>query len=95
MALADVDTVWRATPATKQGAVTGAVIGGFALATFGVLAVSALCETDGGCGTDVVRIGVAGGVLGAAGGALLGAGIGSLAHTWRRVYANGHRGVVR
>jgi hypothetical protein len=95
IALADVDTVWRATPATKRGAVTGAVVGGFALATFGMLAVSALCESDGGCGKDVVQIGVAGGALGAAGGALLGAGIGSLAHTWRRVYHNGLRGAVR
>ena len=93
IAFADVDTVWRATRGTKQGAIAGAILGGVALAGLGVIAADALCETSD-CSRDQAHAGLAGGVIGAAGGALLGAALGSLAHTWQRVYdqrTSGHR----
>jgi hypothetical protein len=85
LAIAGVDTVWHEGRATGRGAAIGAVIGGVTLAGFGAFVASALCESSDGCTKDVLQVGLAGGAMGAAGGALLGAGIGSLARTWRRV----------
>jgi hypothetical protein len=86
LALAGVDTLWRAGRATGRGAVIGAITGGVALAGLGVLLAQGLCDVPGGCGDDTWRAALGGGALGAAGGALLGAGFGSLKRTWRRVY---------
>jgi|SRR5688572_21257093 len=86
LAFADVDTVWRAGRATARGATIGAVVGGVALASFGVLVVQGFCENNDGCGDDTVKAALGGGALGGVGGAILGAGLGSLARTWRRVH---------
>ena len=86
LALAGVDTLWRAGRATARGATIGAIIGGIALAGLGVLVAQGFCDSPGGCGDDTRKSALGGGALGVAGGALLGAGLGSLARTWRRVY---------
>ena len=86
LAMAGVDTVWRrAGRATGRGAVIGAVVGGVALAAFGALSTSEGCGQDE-CGFGKGESALVGGSVGIAVGALLGAGIGSLTRTWRRVY---------
>lgn len=88
VAVADVDTLWARTGrGTGRGAKIGAKLGGVALGGFAVFLFNALCDT-GNCefgrdewtGVAVVT------AVGAAGGALVGAGVGSLVRTWRRVY---------
>jgi hypothetical protein len=86
LAVAGVDTLWRAGRATGHGAKIGAIAGGIALAGLGVAFAQGLCDNPGGCGDDTRKAALAGGALGVAGGAVLGAGLGSLARTWRRVY---------
>jgi len=85
LALAGVDTLWRAGRATGRGAGIGAIAGGVVLAALGVGLAQGLCDY-GGCADDTWKAALAGGALGVAGGAVLGAGLGSLARTWRRVY---------
>ncbi|HUQ79675.1 MAG TPA: hypothetical protein VM076_00985 [Gemmatimonadaceae bacterium] len=82
---AGVDTIWQAGRATGRGAAIGAIAGGVVLAALGVAIAQGLCEY-GGCGDDTRKAALGGGALGVAGGAVLGAGIGSLKRTWRRVY---------
>ena len=86
LALASVDTLWRAGRATGRGAAIGAIAGGAALAVFGVVVAQGFCETADGCGDDTWKAALTGGALGVAVGAVLGAGIGSLKRTWRVVY---------
>lgn len=83
--VARVDTLWARTGrGTARGAKIGAAVGGVALGTVAGLLAYGLCETPGGC-NDTPGIAVLGAVVGGAGGGLLGAGIGSVVRTWRRV----------
>jgi hypothetical protein len=86
IALAAVDTLWERQRGTGRGALIGAAVGGVALAAFGVFIVSALCDSGDGCGSDYPRVIGVGLVLGGAGGALVGSGVGALTHRWRRLY---------
>lgn len=86
LALAGVDTIWqRGGRATGRGALIGAVVGGVGFASFVALTYQGGCGNDG-CGVnkrDAAFLAIA---VGGAAGALLGAGIGSLKHTWQRVH---------
>lgn len=86
--LARVDTLWARTGrGTARGAGIGAVVGGLALGAFTGLLVTGLCEGQRDCldaqGAGLIGLGVG---VGAAGGAVLGAGVGSLVRTWRRIH---------
>ena len=65
--------------------VAPAGVGGFALGTFGVLLVNGLCESAKGCSSDAFGAAIWGGAIGAAGGGVLGAGIGFLVKRWERI----------
>ena len=87
LALAGVDTIWRrAGRATGRGAAIGAVVGGVALAGFAALTTPGDCAEGVECGPSTGDTALVAGAVGVAVGALLGAGIGSLKHTWRRVH---------
>lgn len=80
--LESVDEMWKAGNGAVPGAKVGAVMGGTLLGGFGLLLANGLCESAGGCGSDVVKAGLVAGILGGASGALLGAAIGSMVKRW-------------
>ena len=84
--LAAIDTLWHRQRGTGRGALIGAVVGGVGLAALGAFFVNGMCESVDGCGGDYPRVIAAGFALGAGGGALVGAGVGSLTHRWRRLH---------
>jgi len=80
---ARVDTLWTRHRATGAGAGIGAAVGGLTLAALGVMFVDGLCDA-GNCGGEALGFGLVSGMVGAAGGAILGAAAGALNATWRR-----------
>jgi hypothetical protein len=81
-----VEEMWRQGHYAKQGAIIGGTIGGAVLTGFGLLLVSALCETDDGCRNDKTKVVIYGIAIGGGAGALLGAGVGYLTKRWVEIY---------
>ena len=80
--LATVDSLWVRGTAAKTGAIVGAIPGAVVGTLYGILINGLGCSDDGGdpC-PEVIPLA---GLAGAAAGALLGAGIGSLIPRWQR-----------
>jgi len=78
-----IDSLWVRGKATRAGTNTGAIVGGFLSFIFWAAVCSGVNEGSGcdGWGT-VAALGVAGGI----GGALVGAGIGSMVPMWQLRY---------
>ena len=81
-----VEEMWRQGHYAKQGAIIGGTIGGAVLTGFGLLLVSALCETGDGCRNDKTKVVIYGIAIGGGAGALLGAGVGYLTKRWIEIY---------
>ena len=81
-----IDEMWRQGHYAKHGAVIGGTIGVTVLSGFGLLLISALCETDDGCRSDKTKVVVYGIAVGGGAGALLGAGVGYLTKRWIEIY---------
>ncbi len=82
--LASIDSIWIRGRATKTGLLIGAGAGAVVAAVFLGTVVPAVCETD--CehaGRDAALAGFA---IGAVGGGLLGAAVGTAFPKWRRRY---------
>lgn len=79
--LATIDAMWLRRRAAWQGAVVGGVALGAASTALGVIVCRALSED----GCEKWGIVVLFGAAGAGGGALLGAGVGSLIPIWKRI----------
>ncbi|HUQ20599.1 MAG TPA: hypothetical protein VM099_13375 [Gemmatimonadaceae bacterium] len=84
--LESIDEMWKRSRSTVQGAIAGGVTGAILVGAFGVLVVSGFCEQPDGCRGDYPTAIFFGGAIGAAGGGLLGAGIGSLVKRWERIH---------
>lgn len=85
VALADVAAVHRQKRSTLRGALMGGGIGGVALGGFLYWILGATCESVLGCRDDQWGGAAIGFGLGAVGGGLVGAGVGSLIPRWERV----------
>jgi hypothetical protein len=83
--LASVREVWVRERQTQRGAIIGAGAGATLLTLAGAAVVAAFCET-GDCGGDYANVIPLSVVVGGAGGALIGAGIGYLTMSWDRRY---------
>ena len=81
-----IDEMWKQGHYAKQGAIIGGTIGGAVLTGFGLLLVSALCETGDGCRNDKTKVVIYGIAVGGGAGALLGAGVGYLTKRWIEIY---------
>jgi hypothetical protein len=81
-----VEEMWRQGHYAKHGAVIGGTIGATVLSGFGLLLISALCETDDGCRSDKTKVVLFGVAVGGGAGALLGAGVGYLTKRWIEIY---------
>jgi hypothetical protein len=81
-----VEEIWKQGHYAKHGAIIGGTIGGAVLTGFGLLLVSALCETDDGCRNDKTKVVIYGIAIGGGAGALLGAGVGYLTKRWIEIY---------
>lgn len=84
--LESIDEMWKRSRSTLQGAIAGGVTGGILMGAFGALIVSGFCEQPDGCKGDYPTAILFGGAIGAAGGGLLGAGIGALVKRWERIH---------
>ena len=82
--LESVDSLWVQRPSTGEGATIGGIAGFAAGALLGVVFVDAICENPDGCVDDMVGAGVLSGAVVGAGGALIGALLGSLEQGWSR-----------
>ncbi len=85
VSIASIDTLWRRRGAHGKGALIGGAFGAAAFTGFLHFVVSIACESSDGCRDDRRRAWGYGLVLGGAGGALLGAGIGGLFNRWERL----------
>lgn len=85
VALTDITAVHRQRRSTLRGALIGGGLGGLALGSFVYWIVGAMCESVLGCDDDQWRGAAYGFGLGAVGGGLVGAGVGSLIPRWERV----------
>lgn len=85
MALTDITAVHRQRRSTLRGALVGGGIGGVAFGGFLYWILGALCENVNGCRDDQWKGAAFGFGLGALGGGLIGAGVGSLIPRWERV----------
>ena len=83
---ASIDEMWRRTRSSLQGALIGGAIGAVLVGTFGILVVRGFCESSDGCSDDYPTAALFGGAIGAAGGGLLGAGVGLLVMKWKRIH---------
>jgi len=79
-----INTVWVRHGHGAKGAQIGGVIGAVVTTAFFHLIVSGLCDSTDGCHRDHVRAWGYGIAIGGAGGALIGAGVGSLVQGWER-----------
>ena len=77
-----INTVWVRQGRGAKGALMGGVIGAALTTAFFHLMVSGLCDSTDGCHRDHVRAWGYGIAIGGAGGALIGAGVGSLVQGW-------------
>ena len=78
------DTVWTRHRLTGKGAIVGAAFGAVVLGALGGAASSGLCDAAD-CSGAFTDGAIVGGLVGAGGGGLLGAAIGSLMQRWKRV----------
>lgn len=69
-----------------RGALIGGATAGVILGVLGIFAVQAFCDSPRGCRSDYPTAFLWFGGVGAAGGALIGAGIGALNFGWRRIF---------
>jgi hypothetical protein len=83
--VAAIDSLWRRGRHTGRGAIVGGVVGAGLFTGFLQLIVAITCDSDTQCHRDHNRAWAAGIVIGGSGGALLGAGVGSLFHRWVRI----------
>ena len=81
-----IDEMWKQGHYAKHGAIIGGTIGATVLTGFGLLLVSALCETGDGCTSDKTKVVIYGIAVGGGAGALLGAGVGYLTKRWIEIY---------
>jgi hypothetical protein len=81
--LPDVERLWVRGRATGLGALIGTGVGVVAGAVFGALIGQVACEPVDGGDCTPVEVAAVTGLLGGAGGALLGAGIGFVIPKWR------------
>jgi hypothetical protein len=81
-----IDEMWKRSRSTLRGAIVGGAFGAVLVGTFGVLLVQGLCESSDGCSNDYPTAALFGGAIGAAGGGILGAGIGALVKRWQRIH---------
>ena len=82
--LGAIDSVWQRKRSFGTGALIGGAIGAAAFTGFLHFIVKLACESSEGCASDHRRAWGYGIVLGGAGGALVGAGIGGLIPRWDR-----------
>ena len=85
VALTDITAVQRHRRSTLRGALVGGGIGGVAFGGFLYWVLGALCDSVDGCRDDQWKGAAIGFGLGAVGGGLVGAGVGSLIPRWERV----------
>jgi hypothetical protein len=83
LALTAVDTLWISRRAIGRGARIGALVGAGALGLFGYWFASGFCYVGTSCVGENAVVAGAGVLVGAAGGALIGAGIGATTVEWR------------
>lgn len=84
--LNSIDEMWKRSRSTLQGALIGGAIGAVIVATLGVALVRGICDSPDGCRDDYPTVILFGGAIGAAGGGLLGAGVGALVNRWQRIH---------
>lgn len=84
--LDSVDAVWVRTSATGHGALWGGLVGGALGAATGGFFGYALCEGGEGCGGNITAGAFLGGAVVGAGGALIGALLGSMEQRWSREF---------
>jgi hypothetical protein len=77
-----INTVWVRQGRGAKGALIGGAIGAALTTAFLHIVVSGLCDSTDGCHRDHVRAWGYGIAIGGAGGALIGAGVGSLVQGW-------------
>lgn len=87
--VAAIDSLWVRSTATRAGAIAGATVVGVASFAFWAALCQGLSEGPGGCKEWGRVTGYS--VAGAAGGALIGAGVGALVQKWPLRYARGLR----
>lgn len=78
--------IWVRKRGSASGAATGALMGALALASTAVFFGQGLCETEDGCVSDTVKLGLGAAAVGGAAGALLGGVLGHATHVWKRIY---------
>jgi hypothetical protein len=83
---ATINEVYTRYRQVGRGALIGGATGGVILGVLGIFAVQVFCESPGGCRNDYPTAFFWFGGVGAAGGALIGAGIGALNFGWRRIF---------
>ena len=85
VALSSVQSMWKESRSPGKGALIGASFAGALGAGFGILLVGGLCENSSGCRGDYLPVATYFGAMGAAGGAVIGGGIGFLVKRWVRI----------
>jgi hypothetical protein len=86
VATSNIEVMWQRDNSAGQGAFFGGLTGAVALGGFAFLVGNGMCESSSGCGSDTMKLALYGGAFGAAGGSVIGAGIGTLVHRWVRVF---------
>jgi hypothetical protein len=86
LATSNIEVMWRRENSAGQGALFGGVTGAAVLGALALMAGEGLCDAANGCGSDIMKLALYGGAFGAAGGSVIGAGIGTLVHRWVRVF---------
>lgn len=82
----NVDSLWTRQRSTGRGAIIGGAAGAAVVSGFFFLLVNGLCESSNGCSDDYPLALAYGVAIGGSGGALVGAGIGTLVRHWQRRY---------
>jgi hypothetical protein len=81
--LLDLERLWVRQRATGRGALIGAGVGAVAGVIAGLLISSVACEPVDGGDCTAAEVAAVTGLVGGAGGGLIGAGVGSLIPVWR------------
>jgi len=81
--LPDVERLWVRGRATGRGALIGAGVGALAGILYGLLISEVACEPIDGGDCTAAEVAAVAGLLGGAGGALVGAGVGYAIPIWR------------
>ena len=83
---ATINEVYTRYRQVGRGAGIGAATGGVIFGLLGIVAINVFCDSPGGCKSDYPAAIGWFGAVGAAGGALIGSGIGALTFGYRRVF---------